>query len=91
MNANLSYWLVGYDRETERQAVSYEIPTQFVSELKRVARVAPQDRYALGDYPLNNSQARDIAGMIGETIDVSRFEFFFEPHVVTPKVSARRA
>jgi hypothetical protein len=50
-----------------------------LSFVKRVAHVPSSDPDALGAYPLDGRQARDIAGAIGVQIDAHRYDFFLEP------------
>ena len=76
----MRYRLVGYDRKTERQAHSYDIPANRSSYAQGVARIPPDDPNAVGDIELSGSQARDIAGVIGVAIDVQSTDYFLEPY-----------
>jgi hypothetical protein len=75
---SLRYRLVGYDRVTDRMLVHFDIPNDDVWTVKQIARVSPLDD-GLGAYPLDNPQARDIAGLLRQAIDTERCEFFLEP------------
>lgn len=77
------YRLVGYDRKTERQSVKFDIPPEHVAFAKKVARLDPS-RDLIADHPLTDAQARDIAGAIGQGLDIARHEFFLEPYVAAP-------
>ena len=74
------YKLIGYDRKTERQSVKIDIPPKHVDFAKKVAGIAPDDE-SMADYPLNKNQARDIAGVIGKSIDAENYDYFLEPYV----------
>ena len=69
------YRLVGYDRKTERQAVRIDIPTRHVGYVKRTI-----GRDIIADHPLSPMQARDIAGVIGFSIDTNHYDYFIEPY-----------
>jgi hypothetical protein len=73
------YRLVGYDRKTERQTVRIDIPAKHVPFAKKVAHLDPY-REVVADYPLDVAQARDIAGVIGKTIDTAHNDYFLEPY-----------
>ncbi len=73
------YKLVGYDRKTERQSVKIDIPPKHMAFAKKVVGLAASQE-ALADYPLDESQARDIAGVIGKAIDTAHYDYFLEPY-----------
>ena len=35
----------------------------------------------MADYPLDKQQARDIAGVVGKSIDAESYDYFLEPYV----------
>jgi hypothetical protein len=72
------YRLVGYDRRTRRLGVMYDVPPAKLALVREMAGVLP-DHDGLGSYRLDASQARDIAGLLGERIDTDAFQFSFEP------------
>ena len=82
------YRLVGYDRKTERLVEKHAIPAKWVRYAQGVARIRPNDPQAIADVPLDASQARDIAGTIGISVDADNREYFLEPYV--EKASARQ-
>ena len=69
--------LVGYDRQTDRRRQNFEIPEDRLSEVKQIARVPRDDPDAVWSYPLSLAQAREIAGLIGGSVDPGA-EFFLE-------------
>jgi hypothetical protein len=83
----LNWKLVGYDRDTEKLVEKHPIPPKFVDYAKGVARLKFNDPEAVADVPLDSGQARDIAGAIGASIDVSRREYFLEPYREKAKFS----
>ena len=76
------YRIVGYDRTTERLAVSFDIPAQLVADVMKVADVPKTDPYAVGAYPPEVGQVRDIAGIIRRRIPAHEYEYFLEPFAV---------
>ena len=72
------YKLVGFDRETERLAVKYEIPAKHVLLAKKIAGIDEQQ--IIGDWPLSPEQTRHIAEVIGERIDPNAYDFSLEPY-----------
>lgn len=75
------YRLVGFDRDTERVAVKYEILAKYVLLAKKIAGI--DDRPIIGDWPLSPEQVRHIAEVIGESIDPDAYDFSLEPHAPT--------
>jgi hypothetical protein len=76
------YRLVGFDRDTERLAVKYEIPAKYVPLAKKIAGI--DERPLIGDWPLSPEQVRHIAEVIGERIDPDAYDFSLEPYAPTP-------
>lgn len=70
--------LVGYDQDTDRVKVKWEIPPDLLPEAKRIARVGEDDPEAAWSYPLSSSQARKMADLIGAGLQSDRVEFFLE-------------
>ena len=75
------YRLVGFDRDTERVAVKYEILAKYVLLAKKIAGI--DDRPIIGDWPLSPEQVRHIAEVIGESIDPDAYDFSLEPYAPT--------
>jgi len=70
--------LVGYDRDTDRAAIQFDVPDELLSEAKRIARVPDDDPDAAWSYPLANDQAGALAVLIGARLDAGNAEFFLE-------------
>ena len=83
----LMYEITGYDRETGRLVVAYEIPENEVSAVKQMAGVRSTDD-GLGSYPLDAKQlaeiARAIRAVIPELVDT---DYFLEPYEQTPRLA----
>jgi hypothetical protein len=77
-----AYRLVGYDRTTAFQEASYAVPPNKLSVVKKVAGLKAADAALMGDWPLADATARQIARLIGQEIDLARMEFFLEPSAV---------
>jgi hypothetical protein len=75
------YRLVGFDRDTERVAVKYEILAKYVLLAKKIAGI--DDRPIISDWPLSPEQVRHIAAVIGESIDPDAYDFSLEPYAPT--------
>jgi len=80
---NIVYKLVGYDRETERQAIKIDIPPKHVGSVRGIAGIARDDE-SMADCPLDENQARAIAGVIDKPIDAEKYDYFLEPYVQAP-------
>jgi hypothetical protein len=75
----LLYKLVGFDRETERLAAAYEIPSALVDGAKKIAGISGRPAI-VGDWPLTPPQAAAIADMIDQRIDLGHQDFTLEPY-----------
>jgi hypothetical protein len=53
--------LVGYDRQTDRMKVRFEIPEHLMPEVKNIAKVPADDPEAAWSYPLTEAKTRVIA------------------------------
>ncbi len=53
--------LVGYDRQTDRMRLRFDIPDQLMPEVEKIARVATDDPDAAWSYPLTEANTRRIA------------------------------
>jgi hypothetical protein len=72
------YRLAGYDRRTGRLGVMHDVPDSKVEIAKELAGVA-RDHDGMGAYPLDASQAHQIAVVIGAQINIDACDFLFEP------------
>ena len=77
------YKLVGYDRATELVAAEHVIPDTLVERAKNAAGIRARPEI-IGDWPLNEHQARKIAAMIGAT-DIAGRDWFLEPYSETAR------
>jgi hypothetical protein len=70
--------LVGYDRQSDRMKMRFDIPEERLPDAKKLAQVPDDDPEAAWSYPLTKAQARRLATLIGAKIDANRVEFFLE-------------
>ena len=70
--------LVGYDRQTDRMRLRFDIPDQLMPEVKKIARFATDDPDAAWSYPLTEAKTRRIARLIGAQADPGEAEFYLE-------------
>ena len=82
MKTRTVHRLVGYDRFGQRIAEEFDIPVKNLGAVKKIANVAPADPDAIGSYPLNTTQAQQIAALIQEKIDTERNLFYLEPFAI---------
>ncbi|MGH7038325.1 MAG: DUF7683 domain-containing protein [Stellaceae bacterium] len=73
------YRVVTYDRTSERMRDSLIIPPSVLSKVKRIAGFKPQDD-GLGEYPLDESQTRQVAKVLGFRPETERFYYHVEPY-----------
>jgi hypothetical protein len=85
----VKHCLVGYDRQTDRQAVRFEIDDRRMDRAKRIACVPADDPEAVWSYPLSRDQARDLAELIAAEIDPDQAEFFLEAFTAIPPAGTR--
>ncbi len=71
--------LTGYDKKTEWLALEYDIPASKLRHAKELAGVRHEDIDAVGSYPLSISQARSLARLVNQMINVDRYSWFLEP------------
>lgn len=74
--------LIGYDVQTDRQIVRFDIDARLMDQAKRIARVSDDDPEAVWSYPLSRDQVRNLAKLIAAEIDRDRAEFFLEAFLV---------
>ena len=75
------YHLVSYDKETERKRGEFAISDDKLALVREIAEILPTDD-GLGDYPLNDDQAGDIARLLNMKIDCDAFTYYVEPYEV---------
>jgi hypothetical protein len=74
----LLYEVTGYDRQTGRLAVSYDVPEQKIALVKKIAGVGSSDD-GLGSYPLGATQIPEIAKALQTEIEQGGCDYFLEP------------
>jgi hypothetical protein len=77
----VAHRLVGYDRHTECVADEYDVPDAVLPRAKELVRVADDDPDAVMCYPLDAARARDLAHILGATIDTEGRDYFLEGFV----------
>jgi hypothetical protein len=83
--------LTGYDKKTERLVFEYDIPPSKLRRAKELANVPRDDPSAVGSYPLDPSQARHVARLINQMVNIDRYSWFLEPFVEDPSIEAPAA
>jgi len=78
--------LVGYDRQTDRMRIRFDIPDQVMPEVKKIAKVVTDDPDAAWSYPLTEAKTRRIALLIGAQADPGEAEFYLEAFADPPMV-----
>jgi hypothetical protein len=92
MRTRVVHRLTGYDRSSDELVFECDIPRREMARVKAIARVVAEDPDAAGSYPLEPAQAREIASMLGRSIDTDNLVFFLEPfNMGQPKRSGRGA
>jgi hypothetical protein len=73
------YRIVTYDKTTGRMKGNLSIPPSVLDQIKRISGFGPQDD-GLGEYPLDEGQTRQVAGILGFNPDLSHFYYYVEPY-----------
>ncbi len=73
------YRVVTYDKTTERMKGSLIVPPAVLTKVKKVAGFWPKDD-GLGEYPLDEEQARKVANVLGFKPNPDRFYYYVEPY-----------
>jgi hypothetical protein len=84
---NTVFRLVGYDRTSEFLGERHDIPARKVAAAKRAAGLPLTGDELMGDWPLNDHQAEEIAVLIDKPIDLASHEYFLEPYTVVTEAS----
>ena len=74
----LIYKLVGFDRDAEHLALSFDIPGKKIRKAKFVAGIADNPAM-VADWPLSRDQAKATAELIGAQVDVANYDWALEP------------
>ncbi len=72
------YHVVSYDRATERIKGSLIVPPSVLGQVKAIAGFKPKDD-GLGEYPLDEDQARQTATILGFRSEPDKFYYSVEP------------
>jgi hypothetical protein len=85
--------LVGYDLQTDKRKVYFDIPDHLLGDVKKIAQVPDDDPDAVWSYAVSDSQVRRLAELINAEIDPTIGEFFLEAFADPPIVgrAKRRA
>jgi len=75
----VSHRLTGFDKKTERLALSHDIPRSKEQLARQVVEAAPDDPELIFVYPLTDTQVRRIARAIGKDLNIDRYDWFLEP------------
>jgi hypothetical protein len=75
----LMYEVTGYDRQTGRLAVSYDVPQRKIALVKQIAGIPSSDD-GLGSHPFELDQIPKIAKALKTEIEQGRCDFFLEPY-----------
>jgi len=73
----MQYRVIFYNRSTDRVGGVIGIPGNLLPQVLVLAGI--QNANDLGEYPLDATQVRDIAMVLGFKPDLSRFEYHLEP------------
>jgi hypothetical protein len=77
---SIVYCLVGYDKQTDELVSRIQLSPEDVQAVKTIARIPADDQTPAGDWPLDESQVSDIAGLLGLPVSQA-WDFFLEPYV----------
>lgn len=73
--SRVTYWLEGYNRETERLVEHHLVPDALLLQARLIANAGADE---FGIVMLSDDAAHALAALIGVTIDTARCEYFFE-------------
>jgi len=75
---HVTHRLIGYDKQTDRMKFRFDIPDSMMPAAKMIAQVPQDDLDAAWSYPLSNAQTRNLADLIGSTVDPNEAYFYLE-------------
>lgn len=81
--------LVGYDPRTDAIASQHDIPSATLARVKRIAEVPSTDPDAADSYVLTAAQAREVAALLGVTLDARPMDYCLESFATSTPKSAR--
>jgi hypothetical protein len=73
------YRIVIYDRSSETMKGSLVVPPSVLARVKKIAGFQPRDD-GLGEYPLDEAQARQVAKILGFRPEPERFYYYVAPY-----------
>jgi hypothetical protein len=73
------YRVVTYDRSSERMKGSLVVPPNVLAKVKKVAGFKSEDD-GLGEYPLDETQTKQVAKILGFRPEADRFYYSVEPY-----------
>jgi hypothetical protein len=73
------YRVVTYDRASERMKGSLVVPPSILAKIKKIAGFKPEDD-GLGEYLLDETQAKKVARVLGFRPETDRFFYYVEPY-----------
>lgn len=73
------YRVVTYDRTSEGMRGSLIVPPSILTKVKKIAGFKATDD-GLGEYPLDETQTRQVAKILGFRPEPDRFYYYVEPY-----------
>ena len=80
--------LTAYDKQTERLVAAASVPSEVMTEVRRIAQVPASDPDLRGVYPLTAAQLTAIAAKLGARLDAERYDYCLEAMLPAPKTAA---
>jgi hypothetical protein len=75
----MMYRVVSYDKSSERMMGQLIVPPAVLTKVKKIAGFEPQHD-GLGEYPLDEGQAKKLAKILGFRPEPARFSYSVEPY-----------
>jgi hypothetical protein len=75
---NVLYFLTAFDRVTEELCAEFAVPHGTVKNLRRGLEISQTDWDRLECWLLTPDQARFVASLAGQSIDVTKYDYFLE-------------
>ena len=75
----MMYRIVTYDKATERMRGCLVVPPAMLAKVKKFAGFQAQDD-GLGEYPLDETQTKKVAKLLGFRPEPERFFYSVEPY-----------